>query len=100
MQHPMGPWHDDFAVHGPVVLKGVPGAVIGPGHCSVTLAPDQRSQMLVYHAWNPQMTMRRMCIDPLLWTPQGPRCDGPSLGPRAAARPFAPGATDLFTGDG
>jgi GH43 family beta-xylosidase len=80
----LGPWKDDFAVNGPTVLKGIPGQVIGPGHCSVTQGPDGHAQMLVYHAWNREMTMRRMCIDPLHWTPQGsPRCDGPSTGPRA-----------------
>ncbi len=80
--HPLGPWRDDWASQGPVVLKGVPDRVLGPGHNSVTLAPDNRSTMLIYHAWDRDLTMRRMCMDPLLWTPDGPRCDGPSFGPR------------------
>ena len=80
--HPLGPWKDDFAAHGPVVLKGIPGKVVGPGHNSVTVAPDGRSDVMVYHAWDKDLAKRRMFIDPLLWTPEGPRCDGPSVGPR------------------
>ena len=79
---PMGPWKDDLAIHGPVVLRGIPDKVIGPGHNSVTIAPDGRSHVIVYHAWDRELTKRRMCIDPLVWTEQGPRCDGPSTGPR------------------
>src|SRR2546423_1163725 len=80
--HPLGPWKDDFAIHGPVVLKGIPGRVVGPGHNSVTVAPDGRSDVMVYHAWDKNLTKRRMFIDPLQWTSEGPRCDGPSIGPR------------------
>ena len=80
--HPLGPWRDDFAVNGPTVLRGIAGKVIGPGHTSVTRTPDDSGHILVYHAWDIGMTRRRMCIDPLIWTPEGPRCDGPSTGPR------------------
>ena len=79
--HPLGPWRDDFARHGPFVLKTTP-QVLGPGHASVTVAPDNRTLMLVYHAWDPARTARRMCIDPLHFTPDGPKCDGPSTDPR------------------
>jgi len=94
--NPLGPWKDDFAIHGPVVLKGIPDQIIGPGHNSVTIAPDGRSDVIVYHAWDRELTKRRMCIDPLLWTPDGPRCDGPSRGPRVfnewrEGHPDAPG---------
>jgi GH43 family beta-xylosidase len=80
--HPLGPWRDDFAVHGPTVLTGVPGRVIGPGHNSVVLGPDGRTLFAVYHAWDTARTARRLCIDPLRWTPDGPRVDGPSVGTR------------------
>ncbi len=79
---PLGPWTDDFAQHGPTVLKGILDQVIGPGHNSVVLGPDNRTQFVVYHAWDIEHTARRMCIDPLLWTPTGPRCDGPGFAPR------------------
>lgn len=76
--HPLGPWRDETASRGPVVLKGVPGQLIGPGHNSVTVAPDGHTLMVVYHAWDNDRTGRRMCIDPLRWAPDGPRVDGPS----------------------
>jgi GH43 family beta-xylosidase len=79
---PLGPWTDDFAQHGPYVLKGVPGQVIGPGHNSVVLGPDDQTLYIVYHAWDAGKTARRLCIDPLIWTHDGPRCDGPSYQPR------------------
>jgi beta-xylosidase len=84
--HPLGPWRDESAIHGPVALKGTPDGVIGPGHNSVTLAPDDATLVFVYHAWDTGRTARRMCIDPLKWTPGGPRCDGPSAGPQSLYR--------------
>ena len=80
---PMGPWRDDFAVHGPTVLRGKPDFVVGPGHNSVVLGPDGATPFVVYHAWDKSRTARRMCIDPLVWTPDGPKCDGPSYAPRS-----------------
>ena len=59
---------------GPAVLRGVPGHVFGPGHNSVVLGPDDRTQFLAYHAWDAAHTARRLCLDPLVWTPDGPRC--------------------------
>jgi len=77
--HPLGPFRDDFASQGPRVLKGIPGKIVGPGHNSVTIAPDGQTLMMVYHAWDPAHTARRMCIDPIRWTPEGPRVEGPSI---------------------
>jgi beta-xylosidase len=78
-EHPMGPYRDEFAKHGPTVLKGRPGHVIGPGHNSVVMGPDEQTLFVVYHAWDAAHTARRMCIDPLYWTKDGPQCDGPSF---------------------
>ncbi len=69
----MGPYADDSDGTGARVLRSVPGKVIGPGHNSFVEGPDGRT-IIVYHAWNPGMTARLMCIDPLVWTPEGPRC--------------------------
>jgi arabinan endo-1,5-alpha-L-arabinosidase len=80
--NPLGPWKDDWAEHGPMVLRGQPGVVVGPGHNSVVLGPDNQTLFLVYHAWDRNHTARRMCIDPMRWTSDGPRCDGPSSGVR------------------
>jgi beta-xylosidase len=80
--HPLGPWRDEFAMRGPTVLKGIPGKVVGPGHCSVVIGPDGSTWFMVYHAWDPGLTARRMFIDPIRWTADGPKVDGPSTGPR------------------
>ena len=88
--NPLRPWTDDMAQHGPTVLKGIPNRVIGPGHASVVPGPDDASLMLVYHAWDAEKTARRMCIDPLHFTDEGPRCDGPSVAPRTMMSTAAP----------
>ena len=78
--HPLGPWHDEWAHEGATVLQGVADSVVGPGHNSLVLGPDDQTLFMVYHAWDAEMTARRMCIDPLVWTSDGrPRCDGPSI---------------------
>jgi arabinan endo-1,5-alpha-L-arabinosidase len=67
------------------VLRGVPNLVRGPGHHSIVTGPDGKTEIVVYHAWNEQLTDREMCIDPLIWTSRGPRCLGPSIGPQNLA---------------
>ena len=74
----VGPYVDTGNEQGARVLATVPGKVIGPGHHSIVLGPDDRTEFLVYHAWDPAMTGRRMHIDPLEWTEDGPRSSGPS----------------------
>jgi GH43 family beta-xylosidase len=71
--HPLGPYSEGG--DGPRVLHGVPGHVRGPGHNSVVFGPDGKTQYIVYHAWDPKMKERRMCIDKLEWTAEGPRCE-------------------------
>ena len=66
------------------VLHGVPGRVRGPGHHSIVVGPDGRDWM-VYHAWNPEMTVRQLCIDPLVWTAAGPRCTPTATAQRGPA---------------
>ncbi len=66
----------------PRVLKGIPGKVRGPGHHSIVKGPDGQTDYIVYHSWNSEMTVRQMCVDRLLWTPEGPRCDGPTFTPQ------------------
>ena len=77
-QKVMGPYDNAGADGGPRVLQTVPGKVRGPGHNSIVTEPDGRTDWIVYHAWDERLTARKLCIDPLHWTPQGPRCDGPS----------------------
>jgi len=69
--HPLGPFVEPH--HGPVVLSGQGSGLVGPGHNSVVTGPDG-GEHVVYHAWDPQLTARRMHVAPLVWTADGPRC--------------------------
>ena len=70
--HPLGPWTEHGCTHGPQVTRTIPGKVRGPGHNSVVQSPDGKD-FIVYHAWDAAMTRRQMWIDPLEFTPDGPR---------------------------
>ena len=89
----LGPYRDEWNTEGPAVLRGVEGQILGPGHNSVALGPDGRTEFLVYHAWDADRTARRMFIDPLIWHPDPaggpphPRCVGPTIG---GAQPLTP----------
>ncbi len=72
----LGPYREPEA--GPVVLHGDGAHVIGPGHNSTVLGPDDQTRFVIYHAWDAARTARRMCIDPLGWFGDGPRCLGPT----------------------
>jgi len=77
--HVLGPYACDTVESGARVLKTLPGHVLGPGHNSVTQSPDGSSDYIVYHAWDPKFTARRMFMDRLEWTNEGPRCLGPTI---------------------
>jgi beta-xylosidase len=81
--HPLGPWHVRDT-DGPLVLRTVPGKVLGPGHASIVASPRGDRDWLVYHGWDADARARLMRIDAVEWTDEGPRCDGPSLEPRPA----------------
>ena len=70
--HPMGPWRSDGGAEGPRVLKTISGSMIGPGHNSFVEGLDGRT-WIVYHAWDTGGTARRLCVDPIEWTAEGPR---------------------------
>ena len=72
--HVLGPYSDSGNESGPRVLRTIPGSLIGPGHNSIVSTPDGED-WIVYHAWDPGMTARRMFIDRLVWTADGPRCE-------------------------
>lgn len=80
-EHPLGPYEGGGNPL-PRTLRTLPGKVLGPGHNSIVTGPDGVTDYVVYHAWDTAMTARRMCIDPLVWTSDGPVCDGPSYEPR------------------
>ncbi|AHG88022.1 glycoside hydrolase family 43 [Gemmatirosa kalamazoonensis] len=66
------------------VLRGSPGGARGPGHHAIVTGPDGRDWVL-YHAWNKEMTVRQLCVDPLRWTPDGPRCT-PTVAPQKVTK--------------
>jgi beta-xylosidase len=80
---PTGPFHEPDA--GPRVLRTVPGAAVGPGHNCVVTGPDGED-WIVYHAWDPEHTARRMWIDRLVWGADGPERSGPTVGPQPCPR--------------
>jgi beta-xylosidase len=73
----MGPYSDAGNESGPRVLRTVPQQVIGPGHNSIITSPEE-TEYIVYHAWDRNGKARQMCMDRLVWTEDGPRCDGPT----------------------
>jgi len=75
-----GPYSDAGNESGPRVLRTVPGTVIGPGHNSIVTGPDGETEYIVYHAWDKDRKARRMFINKLNWTLEGPRCAGTWLG--------------------
>ena len=77
--HVRGPYSDIGNESGPRVLRTVPGHVLGPGHNSIASGPDGETEYIIYHGWDKEMKARQMFIDKLLWTPEGPRCDGPTF---------------------
>ena len=79
--HPLGPWTEP--TDRPPLLRTVPGHVIGPGHNSVVAGPDS-TDVMVYHAWDPEQTKRRLCIDPIVWAAGAPTSTAPA-GSRASS---------------
>jgi beta-xylosidase len=67
-----GPFTDAGNESGPRVLRTIPGDLIGPGHNSLIQGRDGKTN-IIFHAWDPARTARRMFIEPLTWTPVGPR---------------------------
>ncbi len=82
----MGPYSDGGNECGPRVLHTLRGELLGPGHNSIVRARDG-AEWIVYHAWDPSMTARRMFIDRLNWTAAGPRCERWLSSPAPQIRP-------------
>ncbi len=78
--HVLGPYSDAGNENGPRVLRTIPNQLTGPGHNSIVAGPDGETEFIVYHTWDKPMKNRQMFIDHLLWTPDGPRCEGPTWG--------------------
>lgn len=84
--HPMGPWRDGGDTDGPKVLCGRGTNLVGPGHIAVVQHAVGDTDFIVYHSWNAAKTKRMMCIDPLEWTPEGPRAVNPAFGKKQLVR--------------
>src|SRR5207244_11201338 len=63
----IGPYSDAGNEKGPRVLRSVPHHVIGPGHNTILKRPDDETDYIVYHAWDPDMKARRMFSYDLTW---------------------------------
>jgi len=82
--HPAGPWMEADGLEGPSLLRTVPGHVIGPGHNSVIVGPDLRTEYLVYHGWDCDGTARYPRIDRLWYEDGFPRSEAPTYTPQPA----------------
>lgn len=75
-EHVLGPYDDSGGALGPRVLASVPGHLLGPGHNSFVQATDGSGTLVCYHAWDAQLTARRLHVTELVWTAEGPRARG------------------------
>ena len=66
--------------HIPLGEKAAPHGVI--------LGPDGQTYFIVYHSWNDSRTARQICMDPLVWTEQGPKAYQPSRGRKQLKLPL------------
>ena len=80
--HPMGPYEPVRRAETADVLRTLPGEVIGPGHGSVAVAPDNIAEYLLYHAWDLDQTGRFLHADRLVWEDGRPTSPGPSTDPQ------------------
>ncbi|GGZ01254.1 glycoside hydrolase family 43 protein [Pseudoduganella plicata] len=82
--NPLGPFSRPAGGGRALLMSTRPGRLIGPGHNSFTCSPDGKETWIVYHAWQPDMGGRRMCIDQLHWENVRPVTDGPTWMERPA----------------
>lgn len=86
--HPLGPYRQPSADQ-QLLLRSVPGQLIGPGHNSFTESQNGDQEYIIYHAWDTAMTARRMCIDRLDWNNGQPIIHGPTWTPQVLTRSAA-----------
>jgi GH43 family beta-xylosidase len=71
---PTGPWRPAPA-DGPALLRTT-GDLIGPGHNSLTVAPDG-TDVIVFHAWNTARTRRELHVRSIDFSGDAPRVGPP-----------------------
>lgn len=84
----MGTYREVGSLERGSVVSTIPGELTGPGHTSLLLAPDNETWFLVYHSWNKEQTKRQMCLDPLIWTDEGPKVYQPARGKKTVTIPL------------
>jgi GH43 family beta-xylosidase len=89
-------YRDEANRNGPTLLRTEPGRVLGPGHNSVVKAPNNVTDLMVYHGWPPELTGRLLRIDRMEWHAGKPFCAGPTLTPQPG--PPEPAFRDHFEG--
>jgi GH43 family beta-xylosidase len=69
-----GTYSHQPSAEGASLLRSIPGQLIGPGHNSVIRESSTQSDLIVFHAWNTDVSKRQTYVTPLAWTEDGPRC--------------------------
>jgi GH43 family beta-xylosidase len=72
--HPLGPWQAASDAAAPLLASD--NIFLGPGHNSLTVAPDG-GDVIVFHSWNAERTHRLMHLRRIEFTPDGPLLGGP-----------------------
>ena len=71
--HPLGPWEPAPDTTPPLLASD--GVLVGPGHNSLTTAPDG-GDVIVFHSWDAARARRSMHVRRIDFTPTGPRLGG------------------------
>ncbi len=80
----LGPYHKP---NGPLLKTTTEhGAVIGPGGEDIVNTPDGKS-WIIYHSWDPTISVRQMNIDELEWQGDTPVVKGPYRSPEPVPIP-------------
>ncbi|MCS0589143.1 glycoside hydrolase family 43 protein [Massilia norwichensis] len=78
-KHAEGPYRRPEGGHEALLMRTPSsGELLGPGHNSFTVSPSGSETWIVYHAWDPGQTARRMCIDRVDWVDGKPVTPGPT----------------------
>lgn len=77
-EHPLGPWKA-APPEAPPLLQSARCGRVGPGHNSITVDRSGRD-VIAFHSWDEERTMRRMHLAFVSFEPEGPRVDGPIRG--------------------
>ena len=68
----LGPYETGDCDLGARVMK-TNSELTGPGHISIVVGPDDRTEYVAFHTWDADMKARRFHLAKLEWTDEGPR---------------------------